>query len=489
MKRIFVTLLLVFLLSSCKSEFDVFEDSAAEFAKSDGIITNEERLELFKTIESFSGDRSFNRLLTDAKPDEKKLEKFLKKKGYKLANPLTETSSNNTFVNVYVENSGSMNGYINGSTEFKAAIQDLLVLLKYEYGEEKIKVFFINSDIHPTNLSTDLAGFASALNTKSFKVGDTGSSNLNSVFKQVLSKTSKNTMSILISDCIYSIQGSKTQELLSNQKSLTKDAFLSKSKTEKLATTIVKLKSKYNGNYWDMNNKKTMLSSQPRPYYITIIGSDIAMTHFNSKIEINEEKVEGYESMFKLSTANTGDQLPYYSVVTTLSDSGRFRPIKSSSDSKSVRGIEGIEMNERSDNAFSFSVAVDFSDIPVENDYVVNASNYAITEGNFKVTNIQPYDKKVLSPMSANKIAKSSEIPTHIITLTATAKKYTDVTISLKKQIPAWVYATSTDDDTTGDALKAKTFGFKYLIEGIAEAYQTIAPSNNYFETTIKINP
>lgn len=125
-----------------------------------------------------------------------------------------------------------MNGYINGNTEFKSAIQDMLVLLKYEYEEKNINLFFINSQIHPINIDTDLTGFASALNAKSFKVGAVASSNLNNVFKQVLSKTSKDTVSILISDCIYSIKGNKTEDLLSDQKVLLKMLSLQNQKKE-----------------------------------------------------------------------------------------------------------------------------------------------------------------------------------------------------------------------------------------------------------------
>lgn len=51
-----------------------------------------------------------------------------------------------------------------------------------------------------------------------------------------------------------------------------------------LTTTVVKLISKFNGNYWDKNEKATNLKDEMRPYYISIIGSENIMNHFNSKI-------------------------------------------------------------------------------------------------------------------------------------------------------------------------------------------------------------
>ncbi|KAA6325629.1 hypothetical protein EZS27_025175 [termite gut metagenome] len=195
-------------------------------------------------------------------------------------------------INVYIENSGSMDGYVNGNTEFKDAIRDLLVELKYHYDEGKIKIHFINSDIHPTAIKTDLADFARNINAE-WKVGNRASSNLNNVFKQILGKTGKNTISILFSDCIYSIKGGKTIDLLSDEKSLTKDAFLSKSKTGGigLSTTIVKMKSRFTGTYYDKNNAKTYLTNEDRPYYISVIGDKNAILDFNSKIRV--EKMQG----------------------------------------------------------------------------------------------------------------------------------------------------------------------------------------------------
>src|SRR5690606_1551193 len=43
-----------------------------------------------------------------------------------------------TKIHLYIENSGSMNGYVNGNTAFKNMLGDLLVNLKYEFGAHNI---------------------------------------------------------------------------------------------------------------------------------------------------------------------------------------------------------------------------------------------------------------------------------------------------------------------------------------------------------------
>jgi hypothetical protein len=131
----------------------------------------------------------------------------------------------NPVVNVYIENSGSMFGYINGDTEFKTDVRELLTLLKYHYSDKNVHLSFINSKIYPIN-TNDKISFITNLTSSTFKVGDTFSSEMNKVFNQVLNKTDKNTISILVSDCIYSVDGLANS--LNVCKTGTKDAFLTK---------------------------------------------------------------------------------------------------------------------------------------------------------------------------------------------------------------------------------------------------------------------
>src|SRR5690554_1127309 len=78
-----------------------------------------------------------------------------------------------TKVNLYIENSGSMNGYVNGNTTFKNALGDLLVYLKYEFGEQNIRLHFINDTIHPITFERDITQFAASLSPETMRVGNT----------------------------------------------------------------------------------------------------------------------------------------------------------------------------------------------------------------------------------------------------------------------------------------------------------------------------
>jgi hypothetical protein len=489
MNKLFRFLLFTLLLTTigCGGEYDVFEDSYLEYSKSDSKITVDELDKLIDHIKLFDNERKFKKFFTNGSFDEVKLISFLEKEGEKVEKRNNVDESKDYFVNVYIENSGSMNGYVQGNTEFKGAIRDLLVMLKYYYDEKNLKINFINSAIYPTNIEGNIVDFSKSLNTKTFKVGDTYSSNLNNIFKQILTKTSQNTISILLSDCIYSIKGNKTEDLLSDQKSLTKDAFLTKFKNkEPLATTIMKLNSSFNGTYYDKDNKKTQLNNISRPYYISIIGSEKAMDNFNSNIEVSKNKVEGFENKYNLTLKDYSKEV-YYSVVNTKDDSGRYNPDKAYKNNGAVQGIEDVSINSRNSSSFIFSVALDLSNVPIEDSYVSDKSNYSIREGDYTIKGIYKFDKKQLGASSINMLSKAKAEPTHYIVFESTKPNFTNLSFTLNKQIPNWVYTTSTNDDSNILKSPNSTFGIKYLIEGISEAYETQSKNNNYLELTINI--
>lgn len=489
MNKLFRCLLFTLLLTTigCNDDYDVFEDSVEEYSKTDSKITIGELDKLIDLIKPFDNERKFKKFFTNGNFDEVKLVSFLEKEGKKVEKRNKVDETKDYFVNVYIENSGSMNGYVEGNTQFKGAIRDLLVMLKYYYDEKNLKINFINSSIYPTNVQSDIESFSKSLSTKTFKVGDIYSSNLNNIFKQILTKTSKNTISILLSDCIYSIQGNKTEDLLSDQKSLTKSAFLTKFKNnEPLATTIVKLNSSFNGTYYDKDNKKTHLNNISRPYYMSIIGSEKAMDNFNSNIELSKNKVEGFENKYNLTLKDYSKEI-YYSVISTKEDSGRYKPDREHKSNGAVQGIEDVSINNRNSSSFIFSVALDLSSIPIEESYITDTFNYRITEGDYKIKGIYKFDKKQLGPSSINMLSKAKAEPTHYIVFESTKPNFTNLSFTLNKQIPNWVYTTSTNDDSNILKSPNSTFGIKYLIEGISEAYETQSKNNNYLELTINI--
>ncbi len=219
---------------------------------------------------------------------------------------------------------------------------------------------------------------------------------------------------------------------------------------------------------------------------MSIIGSEKAMDNFNSNIELSKNKVEGFENKYNLTLKDYSKEV-YYSAVNTKDDSGRYNPDKAYKNNGAVQGIEDVSVNSRNSSSFIFSIALDLSDLPIEDSYVSDKSNYSIIEGDYTIKGIYKFDKKQLGASSINMLSKAKAEPTHYIVFESTKPNFTNLSFALKKQIPNWVYTTSTNDDSNILKSPNSTFGIKYLIEGISEAYETQSKNNNYLELTINI--
>ncbi|MDR1898086.1 MAG: hypothetical protein LBR10_14995 [Prevotellaceae bacterium] len=403
-------------------------------------------------------------------------------------------------INIYIENSASMDGYVNGETEFKDALEGLLVGMKYHYDAKNIHLYYINSGIFPisANIEKDVSSFISQLTPATIKeTGNRKSSNLNNLFQQILGNTSSDTISVLISDCIYSIKGKNTADLLSREKNSIKDAFLSQSKQSKtdLAITVIQLYSRFSGIYYtykDTNNQ-VQLNGKQRPYYMCLMGNSNTLAGFNKKIPY--VKFKGYNNHLFLS-ANDYSNTVQYTVLRATLKKGNFKAIKSGS-SKYYTEINDATVRGRN-SSLQFAVALNLKSLPVTEEEISNVNNYTVSKGNFEIEGIYNNVSATIAPQ--DKVSDITEDMTHIIAFQSKNAAFSNLSFSLKKtnSLPEWVKDSNTEDDSTigqDDSLMQKTFGINYMITGIAEAYDEIfktkypdKDSDKYFEITIPIS-
>jgi hypothetical protein len=383
-------------------------------------------------------------------------------------------------VKFFIENSGSMDGYIRKTTEFEAALSDLLVQLQYHYDKKNIRVNFINTKVYPSQIN-EVQSFVETLEPEKapYKVGNRTVSKLNEILKMILDSTNQNNISILFSDCIYSLdKKNDTEGALEFQKSLTKGAFLEKSKQFDFATIVLKMKSKFTGNYWNKNNGSTYLDEAERPYYIWIIGSNENINEFSKTIKI--KSLKGFEYSYFLSDF-TKEKQPYYTVLKETNKIGSFK--QANRNEKDVKSISDAEFDG---GTLQFSIAIDLSNIPVDSDYLTTTRNYVVPDG-FTVKSIEKIDRNKLSQRDFVTVEESPA--THFITVTTTSKfTVQDLKLELSNKIPAWVEKSNSMNDTDVKNELDKTFGLSYLIQGVSEAYATQNPEQtSYFKITVTI--
>lgn len=402
---------------------------------------------------------------------------------YKQENSIEE----DTQVNVFIENSGSMDGYVKGTTEFEAALSDLLVQIQYKYNKEKnnnenLKINFINTKIYPSKVD-EVNSFVEALEPRKapYEVGNRSVSKLNEILEIILDSTKKDEISILTSDCIYSLdKGKDTEGALEFQKSLTKGAFLEKSKEFDFSTIILKMNSKFDGRYWDKNNQETYLSKEYRPYYIWVIGRNPLIEKFQENIDLS--KLKGFENSYFLSNVNS-KSFPYHTILSETNRKGGFRKSNRKAKSHELRDIESIEYDN---GIFQFSIAIDLDHVQADNSYLIDKENYKVTEG-YVVESIKSIDIEGVEKRDYNTISKTTA--THIVTISLSSDfRVQDLELELSNKVPSWVVNSNSMDDSDVINELNKTFGLHYLVEGVYEAYiKQNSDNRSYFKINIPI--
>ncbi len=390
-------------------------------------------------------------------------------------------------LHVFIENSGSMNGYINSSSDFQMAIGRVIQLMKFKYGENNIKTYYINTRITQkvrpdgTNLYTFVQRMLQQSQFTSS--GSTASTDLNDIVKNVLDSVDENNTAVLISDFIYSLPSTQgvTTSLLYECQNLTMSAFLEKTKTlpEKvpLATNLIQLSSTFSGHYWHWQrptgNQYVNLNCA-RPYYICVLGTDCNVKDFNKSIDI--VSLQGYKNQFTISNKDMSNAA--YTVLDTKYKVGSYRHTNDSA----IHSITHARKN--SHNEFELAIGIDLSDFSMSDSDKLDVANYTINCGNYIIKQIEQIDTTTL-PNPTDKVLVRKNHCTHAIILECIGYP-NDISISIKRKLPSWVNNASSIDDrsiATDTNEQSKTFGLSYFVAGISDAYNFLANDKQNFMT------
>ncbi len=363
-------------------------------------------------------------------------------------------------VNVYIENSGSMDGYVKGVTEFEQAIYNYLTDIKISQFADSLNLFYINSDIIPQG--SDISDFIEKLEPTTFKIkgGNRGTTDISNLIKSVLNETKPYEIAILITDGIFSPgKGRDAEQYLVNQQIGIKSNMANYLKRyPESAVIIYQLSSQFNGLYYNREDSKSLINEK-RPYYIWIIGETNLINDLIHKVPENKFKGSGVQNVFSIIGG-----LPKTVDYAVKMGSGNFDLDKK--ETKTT--IEKLKKESKGkQNTAKFSVDANLSGFLLSDSYICDASNYD--------WNIKDYNLKI-SKSVPNKFGY-----THQLNFESESVHKGVLSVKLKTQIPQWVE--DINDDDGYKPVSGKTYGIKYQIYGVYEAF-TI--SYNYY-TEIKI--
>jgi hypothetical protein len=367
-------------------------------------------------------------------------------------------------VNVYIENSGSMDGYVKGITEFEQAVYGYLSDLKIAGITDSLNLYYINSKPIQFASVADQAvieDFINKLEPSSFQKrgGNRGTSDIANILKLVLKETHENNIAVLITDGIFSPgRGRNAQEYLVNQQIGIKGTMADYLKTHPETGIIMyQLFSKFSGIYFN-NVDASIPLTETRPYYIWIIGKTKNLVEIRKSVPESKFKGGGLKRMFSIVPANT---IIDYAIKQS---SGNFE--KSRNNPKTE--IEDLSRDSRSGKV-RFAVNADFTELLLDDYYLTNSGNYNLSLNNY-----------LLAIKKNNDNAKYN----HSLYFTSEKVRNGTLSVMLKMAVPKWVEEINDDIGTT--ALKGKTYGIKYQVNGIYEAYTIKSTDYTEIKITIK---
>lgn len=343
-------------------------------------------------------------------------------------------------LNVYIENSGSMDGYMCEGSEFKDAVYDYVSSLSSYSSSTKLN--YINSNIIPFNGS--VRNFIWSLTPATFaKVpGSHNNTELSVMLDNIIKGMGRNTISLFVSDCILDVPQGNADDFFRITQTDIKNTILSKvARDNDFAVEIIQLKSKFAGNYYGTDGK-TLLNGAKRPYYIWILGDKNKIAYLNSVARLNKIQ-HGYEHCVSCTTpTEVGFDIfnEFSKTDTRNTDKGR-----------------KIEINE-GNNGYTFLIKANLYPTLMDDKTISDISSYKTINPTVKVINAESIGDR--------------QYP-HLITLSVSSNiKSVGEMISISNNtLPQWVIAANDDSGKDIKHHLSQTSGIKYIIGGVCDAY------------------
>ena len=381
--------------------------------------------------------------------------------------PITEKKSDTLITpnyNVYIENSASIDGYVNGITDFENSVYAYLVDLDNSEIADSLSFFYVNSK--PIFFGRSAKEFIKDLEPWSFKKrgGDRSTTDLHALIRELLNNTDSANVNVLISDFIFSLGKQNAQDGLSLFGTSIEDVFAKALKDKpELALVVFHLESDFDGYYYDKNDTPQKYNGS-RPFYIWVMGYKQHLAHL-----IEASPVSGLKGSGLISSAM------YYAGNNTINYTVKPDPRIYELD---VRGgnpktdIIKVKKDPITDKV-KFMVNVDFGSLLLAEEYLLNIENYSVSDDVYKVTSVV-------------KMKKNTNF-THTLTLESPIIKPTKLKIMLNSNAPAWIDAVNDDEGLMLDASNSnRTFGLKHLLNGVYEGFSLT--NHKYATMNININ-
>ena len=377
-------------------------------------------------------------------------------------------------INFYFENSGSMNGYLEGKN-FKQTMHEII-----DDNNSNFNPYFVNTKEYATS------NLLSKIDSKSIGTKGTNSSDHEFIFTNAIKNAIGNNLSIVVTDGIYSTPNGDVDIVEVD----IKKAFIPALEENAIETVVLKLSSQYIGTYYtesDCVDVKNM--NQERPYYILLFGNKNAIDNALKNIII--EDLPGFKEQARFFLI---DNLKVnYTILTQGEEKkGSYRKV-GRGGSGLVKKVEETErFNRGNERYLQFAIAIDYSKTSIPDSYLLDKKNYKI-DGETKyeiedVKTVESIPKSTRTYKALEKInIKEGLNLSHLIIVKAEIKYIGELEIKLDNNLPSWIKTTGLENDCEIKNNKEQTFAFDKLMTGISEAYNKVNNRDEFLKLTLNI--
>lgn len=358
-----------------------------------------------------------------------------------------------------------------GDGSFKAAVVDMMNSVDTKHS----MLYVVNDGVHlyPKGINQFVADNNIFVSTKG--IGDPSYTDFRKIFDTILHKTQGYEVSILITDLIYSTKDMATtnpQKIFADAQGMIASVFKG---VQQKSVVVAQMQGSYNGMYYPYNSPAQGKSYDgTRPYYIIVVGDNGAIDRLTHDADYQRFMSFSSKRGFRhVAIFTAGDVFhPYCSFLLSGSDNmGRYAAERGQGEQ--IKSITDIEP-DRETGLVQMTLAVDLKGIPVDNDVLTNPANYEVeSDCGVKLVKIRPLADADKSPQNKRHIGSANYL---MVLQAERIPGKQAVKVRLKNQMPAWVAASNSDDDTQmgSQQFATTTFGLKYLLQGIYDAYEKV---------------
>lgn len=367
---------------------------------------------------------------------------------------------------VFIENSGSMDGYVQSvNSQLKSDLNALVSNIQPLC--DTLTLNYINSQVIPISSHQRTSDFFEGLSVSSFKRagGNRSNTSLRELLNTVYERTAENEVSILVSDMILDLKSGQSPESVSTN--IETDLREKLMKRPNWSVVVWRMLSDYEGNYYHRSGS-VQLRNVKRPYYICFFGDRGQLRSILEEKQLPDNMPLWKNRVQSLSLEPVYKDLSYYLVP--RASLGTIRLDVNDQQSHTIENAEsGTSPDGKSGLGFDL-VLKQRPRVLQSLEDLMSPNNYDVKPSAYRVVRIQKQGEGLRIRLEASNVLRG------------------DISVLYLQAMPTWftlAHCEQNDNIYEGGAIE-QTYGIRYILEGLCRPYETQA--KQLFKMSIHIN-